>query len=75
MIPPAHASRGEYARGGSPKKWIAGAVKHPGALHRELHVPEGKTIPEKKLAKAEDSSNPTLRKRAQLAETLKKLPH
>ena len=25
------------------KKWIAGAVKHKGALHRALHVPEGET--------------------------------
>ena len=55
------------------KKWIKGAIKHPGALHRELGVPEGKKIPAKKLAKAEHSSNPTLRKRADLAKTLKHL--
>jgi hypothetical protein len=42
-----------------------------GALHKELGVKEGKKIPEKKLEKAEKSSNPTLRKRAILAETLK----
>lgn len=53
------------------KKWIAGAIKHPGALHKELKVPEGKKIPEKKLVKAEHSKNPTLKKRAVLAETLK----
>jgi hypothetical protein len=53
------------------KNWIKGAIKHPGALHRELGVPEGKNIPAKKLAKAENSSNPKLRKRAKLAETLK----
>ena len=23
-------------------KWIAEAIKHPGALHKELGVPEGK---------------------------------
>ena len=34
------------------KKWIQGAIKHPGALHKELGVPEGKKIPGKKLAKA-----------------------
>jgi hypothetical protein len=51
--------------------WIAGAIKHPGALHRELHVPEGKKIPEAKIKKAEHSKNPTLKKRARLAETLK----
>jgi hypothetical protein len=55
------------------EKWISKAIKHPGALHKSLHVPEGKKIPEKKLKKAEHSRNPTLRKRAVLAETLKKL--
>jgi len=55
------------------KKWIKGAIKHPGALHKELHVPEGKKIPESKLKKAEHSKNPKLKKRAQLAETLKGL--
>lgn len=53
------------------KKFIAKAIKHPGALHKELGVPEGKKIPEKKLIKAEHSKNPTLKKRAVLAETLK----
>ena len=42
-----------------------------GALHKELGVPESKKIPEKKLKKAEHSKNPTERKRAVLAETLK----
>ena len=53
-------------------KWVQGAVKHPGALRAELKVPEGETIPAKKLAKAARSENPTLRKRAVLAETFKK---
>jgi hypothetical protein len=53
------------------KKWIAGAIKHPGALHKELGVPQGEKIPAKKLAKAAKSTNPTLAKRAHLAETLK----
>lgn len=53
------------------KNWIAGAIKHPGALHKELKVPEGKKIPEAKLKKAEHSKSPLLRKRANLAETLK----
>ena len=57
------------------EKWIQGAIKHKGALHKELGVPEGKKIPEKKLKKAEKSKNPTLRKRAQLAETLKGMHH
>ena len=54
------------------EKWIQGAIKHPGALHKELHVPEGKKIPEKKLKEAEKKGGKE-GKRAHLAETLKKL--
>lgn len=54
-----------------PKKWIQGAIKHPGKLHRELGVPEGKKIPAKKLNKAAHSSNPVIKKEANLAKTLK----
>ncbi|HWW39317.1 hypothetical protein [Pedobacter sp.] len=57
------------------EKWISGAIKHPGKLHRDLGVPEGKKIPAKKLAKAEHSKNPSLRREANLAKTLKKLRH
>ncbi|CAB5219861.1 hypothetical protein UFOVP237_17 [uncultured Caudovirales phage] len=60
--------KGGMAKGGN---WIKGAIKHPGALHRELGIPEGKKIPAGKLAKATHSSNPTLAKRARLAQTLK----
>ena len=60
-------------KSGGGTKWISGAIKHPGALHKELHVPEGEKIPEKKLEKASHSDNPTLRKRANLAKTLKKM--
>lgn len=52
------------------KKWIQGAIKHPGALHKQLGVPEGKNIPAGKLAKAAEAGG-TLGKRARLAETLK----
>lgn len=55
------------------EKWIQGAVKNKGALHKELGVPQGKKIPEEKIEKAEHSKNPKLRKRAVLAETLKKM--
>lgn len=55
------------------KKWIAGATKNKGALHRALHVPEGEKIPAKKLEKASHSDSPKLRKEADLAKTLKKL--
>lgn len=57
------------------KKWIQGAIKHPGALHKTLGVPEGEKIPEKKMQKALHSSNPTTKKRAQLAETLSHMHH
>lgn len=56
-------------------KWIAGAVKHPGALHRELGVPQGEKIPQAKLEAATRSENPTERKRAFLAETLAHMHH
>ncbi|MEJ0093807.1 MAG: hypothetical protein WDN46_10290 [Methylocella sp.] len=51
------------------EKWMSGAVKHPGALHRELHVPMGQKIPDAKIKTAEHSDNPVERKRAFLAET------
>lgn len=57
------------------KKWIQGAIQHPGALHRSLGVPKGQKIPAKKLEKAAHSSNPTTAKRARLAETLKGFNH
>jgi hypothetical protein len=52
--------------------WMAGAVKHPGALHRQLGVPMGQKIPAKKLNAAARSSNPTLARRAALAKTFAK---
>jgi len=51
------------------KKWIAGAIKHPGALHKQLGVPQGEKIPKKKLAAAAAKGG-TLGRRARLAETL-----
>lgn len=59
----------------SEKKWISGAIKHPGALRQSLHVKEGQKISESKLMKAEHSKNPKTRKRAVLAKTLKGLHH
>lgn len=57
-----------------PKNWIQKAVnpKHTGALHKALGVPQDKKIPEEKLEKATHSKNPLTRKRANLAETLRK---
>ncbi len=53
------------------KNWIAGATKNKGALHRELGVPLGTKIPAAKMAKAANSQNPTMRRQASLAKTLK----
>jgi hypothetical protein len=52
------------------KMWIAGAIKKPGALHKELGVPLGKTIPTKKLNAAAKKGG-LEGKRANLAKTLK----
>ncbi len=54
------------------KKWIAGAIKHPGALHRALGVPEGETIPKSKVAAAAAKGG-KVGKEARLAETLGKM--
>lgn len=65
----------QYKEGGqvaTKKNWIAGAIKHPGALHKELGVAEGKKIPAKKLAAAAKKPG-VVGKRARLAETLKGL--
>lgn len=55
------------------EKFIQKAIKKPGSLRKALHTKKGENIPEEKLKKAEHSKNPTMRKRAQLADTLRKL--
>ena len=55
------------------ENWIQGAIKKPGALHETLGIPKGKKIPTAALKKAEHSKNVATRKRAVLAETLKKM--
>jgi len=65
----------QYAEGGAvatKEKWIAGAIKKPGALRAELGAKEGKPIPAKKLAAAAKKPG-KLGQRARLAETLKKM--
>lgn len=54
--------------------WIKKAIKHPGALHEELGVPKGKTIPKSKIRKAA-SKGGELGERARLAETLEGMHH
>lgn len=56
------------------KHWIQNAIKHPGALHRELAVPQGKKIPAGKLASAAKKGGLEGR-RARLAQTLEGLHH
>ena len=54
------------------KNWIAGAIKHPGALHRQLGVPQGKKIPTSTLREAVKRGG-VLAKRARAAMTLRRL--
>ena len=54
------------------EKWIAGAVKHPGALRKELGVKKGEKIPAKKLDAAAKKGGKE-GERARLAKTLRKM--
>lgn len=55
------------------KRWIKSAIgkEGKGALHRNLDVPEGEKIPAEKMEEAAHSENPTIRRQAALAKTLK----
>lgn len=52
--------------------FIKGAIKHPGALHQQLGIPQSQTIPAARLAKAAHAGG-KLGERARFAETLKKI--
>ena len=54
--------------------FIQGAIKHPGALHRMLGVPQGKNIPKKKI-KAAANKGGKLGQRARFAELLASFHH
>jgi len=54
-----------------PKKWIQGAVKKPGQLHRDLGVPQGEKIPAKQLAAAAKKGG-KIGQRARFAQNVKK---
>lgn len=54
----------------SDKKWVQKAIKKPGALHKEMGIPQGKKIPKAKLDAAAKKGG-KLGKRARLAETLR----
>lgn len=66
-----------YGRASGGHLWIQGAINpsKKGALHKSLGVAPGKKIPLSKIKKAEHSKSPLLRKRANLAETLRKFHH
>lgn len=55
-----------------PEKWIAGAIKKPGALREAMGVKKGETIPKGKLAKASKEPG-KMGQRARLAMTLGKM--
>ncbi len=58
------------------KKWIKAAVAEgKGKLHEKLGVPKDKKIPEAKLDAATHSSNPTTKKEAVLAKTMRGFHH
>ena len=52
--------------------WIAGAIKHPGALHRNLGVPQGKKLTLADIARGKRMGG-TVAREANLAETLKRM--
>ena len=65
---------------------MAGKVRNPslyrsmrhlrkGGLHRALHIPEGESIPVKRLEAARNSSNEHVRKMAEFAHTMKGFKH
>lgn len=53
--------------------FIKSAIKHPGALHRDLGVPEGQKIPPARIEAATHSNNPKIAARARLAQTLARM--
>lgn len=54
------------------KNWISGAIKHPGALHRQMGIPQGKKIPHSRLEAAAKMPGKE-GARARLALTLSKM--
>lgn len=52
--------------------WIKGAIRHPGALHEDLGIPQGQKIPHSQLLAAAEAGG-TLGRRANLALTLGKM--
>lgn len=73
MAPKARMDRKPRASGG--RSGIHIKPSHKGLLHKDLDVASDKPIPEKKLDKAKNSSDPAVRKRAVFAENAKHWHH
>lgn len=56
------------------RNFIAKAIEHPGALHEDLGVPQGKKIPAAKLEAATHKKG-VVGRRARFAEELKGFRH
>ena len=56
------------------EKWIQKAIKHPGALHKDLGVPMGQKIPKARLMAAAKKKG-KVGARARLALTMMKFKH
>lgn len=61
---------GRYAKGG----WVKSAIKKPGALHRDLGIPQGKKIPQATLDAAAKKPG-KVGQRARLAKTMRGFKH
>jgi len=59
--------------GKPPKRWIKGAVKRPGRLHRYFNIPENETIPVARLEELARGKNKSLAAAARLALRLRKM--
>lgn len=55
------------------RKFIRKAIKKPGALHKQMHVAQGKKIPKAKLEAAAKKGSSKEAQRARLALTLRKI--
>ena len=51
--------------------WIQDAIKNPGALRKKTKTKKNEKISKEALRKASKSKNPTTRRQANLAKTLK----
>jgi len=74
MVTSAPSGRSKSSARTEPKLDIKSAIKHPGALHRDLGVPAGKPIPKKKL-KAAEKKGGVVGRRARFAANIERFAH